>query len=391
MIFTRDPYKYLISKYKPKNMERRLDHKDVSFDDIQDFIYNLYKKYKDKEEFRVKLNPHIYDILQNPNITPYLFKYLQYDLYNFYKLDKKYVVMLLIRDYMYNKNANSEIFEEFFNKYKDLDSMKKILPSVVFIHYKRINVDFILKNEEYLTPKGEWTTFVDHPQMTEEIFREKILPVYGAIIRQELSEASWITWDIINRNRDFPWSFPYLSQNPKITPEIVKANSNEQWSYGMMSTNPSLTWEFIWENKDKDWCWISLSMHICVTMDIVRKHYDLEWRRNYLSRNPNFESSIINFEKQDTWKFEWDYGEIVKNPNVTLEFVEECINNKEIKNLHQTGYPPRFHQYKFSEIYKNPFTRHHRMYDRTLAMLTFNKLDHNLSKDIKRYIADNFL
>ena len=101
---------------------------------------------------------------------------------------------------------------------------------------------------------------------------------------------------------------------------------------------------------------------IIVAMDIVRKHCDLKWRKNYLSQNPNFESNIMDFEKQDTWKFEWDYGEIVKNQNVTLEFVEECINNKEIKYLHQSDYPAKFHQYKFVLFFSRPECRNNMKY-----------------------------
>jgi hypothetical protein len=64
-----------------------------------------------------------------------------------------------------------------------------------------------------------------------------------------------------------------------------------------------------------------------------------------------------------------------KNFDITPQWLGKVIRDN---NITRHNYPPRFHQYKFNEIYKNPFTRH-------------NRLEHNLPKDIKRYIVDNFL
>ena len=61
MIFVRDPYRYLIEKYHkyviPElKMVRRLDHSDVTVDDIYEYIDYIDDKYLDRKEMENKFD-----------------------------------------------------------------------------------------------------------------------------------------------------------------------------------------------------------------------------------------------------------------------------------------------------------------------------------------------
>ena len=69
----------------------------------------------------------------------------------------------------------------------------------------------------------------------------------------KVSKDSDVTWDVVQANPDFPWSYYYLSQNHNITWEIVQANPDKPWNYSTLSANPNITWEIVQANPDKPW------------------------------------------------------------------------------------------------------------------------------------------
>ena len=53
-----------------------------------------------------------------------------------------------------------------------------------------------------------------------------------------LSENPNITWEIVQNNPEYKWSYLELSLNPNITWEIVQNNPQIDWKYGYLSETP---------------------------------------------------------------------------------------------------------------------------------------------------------
>jgi hypothetical protein len=163
----------------------------------------------------IQLNPYIpwdyYGIIQNPNITAdILEKYLhifrsKLEFHSFSQNSNMTLPLLLKLDLPWNQE------HEYSFQYQTLDI-----------------IEYIINKYEY------WNGDISqNSNITIEFIRQHI----NVICWYELSSNAAITWDIIQANRDLPWSLECLSANPNITFDIIAANPQIDWNFYKISCN----------------------------------------------------------------------------------------------------------------------------------------------------------
>ena len=84
----------------------------------------------------------------------------------------------------------------------------------------------------------KWFQFIlDHPEINWEF-------VY-------LNKNENFSWEIAEKNLDYPWNWNNLSGDPNINLEFVERNSDKPWNWIVLSRNRNITWEIIERNLDK--------------------------------------------------------------------------------------------------------------------------------------------
>jgi hypothetical protein len=159
-----------------------------------------------------------------------------------------------------------------------------------------------------------------------------------------ISMRSDVTFDIIKKYTEYPWSFNGFSSNPNLTIDIVKKNLEYDWNWYLISSNenvvndevylnnPQLPWHYIGLSMIKNLSWNVIEKNIDkfsinglskynhnITFDIAQKFNYLDWDYTYLSMNPNITIDII----LNNTSYRWDMYCFSQNKNVTPEVVEK--------------------------------------------------------------------
>ena len=76
--------------------------------------------------------------------------------------------------------------------------------------------------------------------------------------------------------------------------------------------------KIIREYPDKPWDWFEISRNPNITLDFIEANPDKPWDWSGISLNPNITFDFIEANPDKPW----DWFEISYNPNITLDFIE---------------------------------------------------------------------
>lgn len=154
-----------------------------------------------------------------------------------------------------------------------------------------------------------------------------------------LSKHQNIEFSDIYNNLQFQWNWKGVSLNPNITSKHVIQYPELPWDYLYLSLNPNIKFEDL--NIFENWDWSALSNH--VPYDYIMNNLDLPWNFEELCCNPTFTfnklvkvpnillnpwkmSKIVKLE--DTCHFKFCFWSLSENPNLTLDFILEHVDEK---------------------------------------------------------------
>jgi hypothetical protein len=155
-------------------------------------------------------------------------------------------------------------------------------------------------------------------------------------------------WSTISKNRgikihdieaypDFPWKWDYISSK--------KGRIHYNLTVQKYVQRQGITIGFVKRNIRKKWDWGAVSANRAITMDIVEKEHLLNnirivMREKYEddeSRDDYSDISIDLGESSDGYtpsyaesKYKWDWDGLLRNPNLTIEFIRKYVPNPEL-------------------------------------------------------------
>lgn len=146
----------------------------------------------------------------------------------------------------------------------------------------------------------------------------------------EVAENPNLTPEFIEKHKSWNWknNIGGFSGNPNLTMDFLGKHSHWDWDKYRLSGNSSLTQKFIENHWKFGWIFCVLSSNPVITKDFVIKHIYRSWDMQGLSMNPSFTPEII---ESLNWDWDWDY--ILKNPSITLKFVEKNRKKFNINKL----------------------------------------------------------
>lgn len=164
----------------------------------------------------------------------------------------------------------------------------------------------------------------------------------GCFLTETIASNPNLTFDFVLNNltlfKNIHNFISLFSQNREITPEIIEKNKDFPWDWRYISRNPNINISFVIRNKDKPWDWKYISKHKNVTVLCLEKYSNLPWKWEFVVENPNLTASFINkyYDKIKDYSFKLDvniglnleaiYNRFLNNP--------QNINNKNLnKNV----------------------------------------------------------
>jgi hypothetical protein len=70
------------------------------------------------------------------------------------------------------------------------------------------------------------------------------------------------------------------------------------------------------------WCWGSMSKNPNLTIDFIEQHKHYNWNWYELSCNPNMTFDIIKSHPNSFDDYRWEKSQILKNPSITMDIIE---------------------------------------------------------------------
>ena len=180
-----------------------------------------------------------------------------------------------------------------------------------------IDVNFV-----YANPQCDWY----YPSLYDRIKLDLILPSGNKYINDDhikycyLSENPNLTIDYILEHLDKPWQWEKIYSNPNISLEdIIKRNLHNQYFNAFQQVYPDycvenlkkLSWRIITQYVSLDifdkypkkpWDYAELSKNKNLTMDYVLAHPDIKWNYEQLS----CDNQITLSDVLDHWDLPWD-------------------------------------------------------------------------------------
>lgn len=139
-----------------------------------------------------------------------------------------------------------------------------------------------------------------------------------------------ITLEYIDSHPEFPWISEFESKNPNLTLEYIMTHPDKEWKWNYVLSNPGITLqniEYILEyliQEPTPYNWENVSMNPNITLDFILKNIN---NFDTISKCKNLgDSKNITLEniKQYPNLF-WNTMILAKNPNLTLEFVNDNL------------------------------------------------------------------
>ena len=145
--------------------------------------------------------------------------------------------------------------------------------------------------------------------------------------------------------RRWNWNYEGLSSNPNLTIDYIRfylknkdnwdlmnsaqwngriEESQTNWNWERISKNSAFTMDHIAVNSDLPWEFVFVSLNPNVTIEFVLDNLNEDWDWNELSRNEGINMDNINSHP----KLPWNYEFIWANPNITMGFIQ--CNSKKI-------------------------------------------------------------
>ncbi len=150
---------------------------------------------------------------------------------------------------------------------------------------------------------------------------------------KEVSGRSDLEFDYVLKHLVFEWDWEAISANRAITTENIVNHPDLDWRYEQLSSHPAITLEFVLTHKSiphkNKWNRLELSRNPAITLKDVEENIDRKWNCLGLSRNPGVRLAFIlaNPDLSTDPNEKWFWPEISKNPGVTLEEIEQTIND----------------------------------------------------------------
>ena len=166
-----------------------------------------------------------------------------------------------------------------------------------------------------------------------------------------LSMNSKITMKIIKNNMDIKWDWKLLSYNSNITMKDIEDNLNMPWRWNYILYNPNISINMIEKYPSKRWNFIKYinnykyinrvdaiipyileqcqynkldfsTMFCYATMEIIKRYPNIKWGWYIVSRSDGIKMEDI----ENNIDLPWDFSMISLNPNLTIKFVKNHIN-----------------------------------------------------------------
>jgi hypothetical protein len=153
-----------------------------------------------------------------------------------------------------------------------------------------------------------------------------------------ISSSKYLTLDIIEKYPKKCWSWNRISANLAIPIDVIKHNPNKPWCWEFVISRPDFTIEMfndfnidLTENVyntrfalNPNITWEDIKKYNVSTNIFARYHY---WYN--ASKHRNITMEIIN----DNPTYPWNYIAIARNPNITLDFIEQNINKMSFREI----------------------------------------------------------
>ena len=106
--------------------------------------------------------------------------------------------------------------------------------------------------------------------------------------------------------------------------QLILKYPDKSWNKNKFSKNPNITFDFVLYciNKYNEYIfnWDILSANLSINKEDIFTHSDLGWSNITLNPNISVEDIIDNSEKP------WNWYEVSKYPNITMEFINKFPN-----------------------------------------------------------------
>ena len=185
----------------------------------------------------------------------------------------------------------------------------------------------------------------------------------------KISEASYITNNIIIDNLDLPWKWQHVIKNENLTLDLFdklpKNITHQDWVWRHLSCIKCLTEDFVKKHNDKSWSWADLILNPCISRKFIKdncnkiisekiyispcafipkladKIFDLEIDVDYHLLSNNYHLSYDIIKKYENHNWEWaDLLGRTLSKDIILRFyhsMPESIKSSMFKRVSDTA------------------------------------------------------
>ena len=240
----------------------------------------------------------------------------------------------------YSQDSN---YEEMLKLFSDMDYSYRFHETI--LDFENFSIKLYLSqrvNPEMITQTKKdvfwrWDGIVERDDITINFIKDNkdVIDNHNSSkwLWAKISEASYITNDIIINNLDLPWKWQHVIKNENLTLDLFdklpKNITHQNWVWRYLSCVSCLTEDFVKKHIDKNWSWADLILHPNISRNLIKanshkiksekiyippcafvhklidKIFDLDLDIDYhlLSNNYHLSYDIINKYKSHKW--EW--------------------------------------------------------------------------------------
>ena len=252
--------------------------------------------------------------------------------------------MFFVRKEFFRKSPITKIYsaDEWLDALKIYSFWGMEFSEYFVIYYLLTDKDIIFK---YLVENYDYSLIKNIKiieQKLREEFSEYILKNYHPLVNDEditlntiekhsilfqntfhcLSKRSDLTEDFLERHISEMWDWCTIFENYDISFEFIEKHKN-YFSFHHISYNKNIPLEYIEKHINEDWNWYRriIIKNPNITEEFIVKHFDKYWWYRELSSNSNITPEFITkYIDKD-----WDWNLLSSNPNITNEFVIKYI------------------------------------------------------------------
>lgn len=217
------------------------------------------------------------------------------------------------RDLSSNYNVNAEFVEMFIDRDWDFRVLSGRICAEIKVLDRSFDFEFVRR---HANKPWNWNIILSNIDLADV---EKHMHAFKWNLFY-MNYRRDISFELIDRYPDVPWSFSEMSRLLQFNLELVKQNKNLDWSWHSICYNNNLDMQFVRKYMlDKpNICWKAISANSGISMKDISENQDLPWDfYDGVSRNPNLTLEFLKTKFGENWNFDLVSGQDC----LTCEFI----------------------------------------------------------------------